>query len=401
MGKPCTNSNSVNVGDLSKGCRGTLDHVQGSPQGHNILFCHAHKAKMPSSQWTRAYCNAMSQSNINKNQSTKKRQIARHANWQIFASLPFTSFSTKFLMDNCVVFNASHNKQHIDLHKDALVIDVSELEIIDTIKGARLVPAGSEADTPLFMLVPREEVVGSGKQVDVSSLIATLETLESNNKVSLEHGKSRYVGHASSGTKYTCSGLTPNHGGKGIHESSIKDLPEAQWLEGVDKVHPKVWASFDWISWFWGSTGIPECNEIWELCDNARTSWNTQECFNLWSNIQQVECVPLQPHWWGFFLFCCYSAGREMWWFTLLNEWWHLLLFCVRRVWCGGGSPPQGCAPFQPIGISLCNDSSQSSKGGVVLFSVLENRCCRNSMPLTELEKEWLRNEQVCCWLCT
>ena len=53
---------------------------------------------------------------------------------------------------------------------DALVIDVSELEIIDTTKGARLLP-GSEADTPLFMLVPREEVVGSGKQVDVSSLL--------------------------------------------------------------------------------------------------------------------------------------------------------------------------------------------------------------------------------------
>ena len=92
-----------------------------------------------------------------------------------------------------------------------------------------LVPAGSEADTPLFMLVPREEVVGSGKQVDISSLIAALETLERNNKVSLEHGKSRYVGHASSGTKYTCSGVAPNHGGKGIRESGLKDLPEAQW----------------------------------------------------------------------------------------------------------------------------------------------------------------------------
>ena len=70
-----------------------------------------------------------------------------------------------------MVFDASHNKQHIDLCKDALVIDVSELEIIDTTKGARLVPAGSEADTPVFMLVPSEEVVGSGKLVDVSSLI--------------------------------------------------------------------------------------------------------------------------------------------------------------------------------------------------------------------------------------
>ena len=96
-------------------------------------------------------------------------------------------------------------------------------------RGARLVPAGGEADTPVFMLVPWEEVVGSGKQVDISSLIAALETLETNNKVSLEHGKSRYVGHASSGTKYTCSGVAPNHGGKGIHESGIKDLPEAQW----------------------------------------------------------------------------------------------------------------------------------------------------------------------------
>ena len=132
-------------------------------------------------------------------------------------------------MNNCVVFDASHNKQHIDLRMDALVIDVSELEIINTTKGARLIPAGSEADTPLFMLVPREEVVGSCKQVDISSLIAALETLESNNKVSLEHGKSRYVGHASSGTKYMCSGVGPNRGGKGIHESCIKDLTEAQW----------------------------------------------------------------------------------------------------------------------------------------------------------------------------
>ena len=129
-----------------------------------------------------------------------------------------------------MVFDASHNKQHMDIRMDALVIDVSELEIIDTTKGARLLP-GSEADTPLFVLVPREEVVGSGKQVDISSLIAALETLESNNKVSLERGKSRYVGCASAETKYTCSGVAPNRGGKGIHESSIKDLPKAQWKE--------------------------------------------------------------------------------------------------------------------------------------------------------------------------
>ena len=50
---------------------------------------------------------------------------------------------------------------------------MSELEIIDTTKGARLVPAGSEAFTPVFMLVPREEVVGSGKQVDVFSNCST------------------------------------------------------------------------------------------------------------------------------------------------------------------------------------------------------------------------------------
>ena len=60
---------------------------------------------------------------------------------------------------------------------------MSELQIIDTTKGARLVPGGSEADTPVFVIVPWEEVVGSCKQVDVSSLIAALETLESNNKV--------------------------------------------------------------------------------------------------------------------------------------------------------------------------------------------------------------------------
>ena len=36
-----------------------------------------------------------------------------------------------------MVFDASHNKQHIDLCKDALVIDVSELEIIDTTKGGK------------------------------------------------------------------------------------------------------------------------------------------------------------------------------------------------------------------------------------------------------------------------
>ena len=50
-----------------------------------------------------------------------------------------------------MVFNASHNKQHIDIRIDALVIDMSELEIIDTTKGARLIPAGSEADTPVFL----------------------------------------------------------------------------------------------------------------------------------------------------------------------------------------------------------------------------------------------------------
>ena len=43
---------------------------------------------------------------------------------------------------------------------------MSELQIIDTTKVARLVPGGSEADTPVFVLVPWEEVVGSGKQVD-------------------------------------------------------------------------------------------------------------------------------------------------------------------------------------------------------------------------------------------
>ena len=158
-----------------------------------------------------------------------KSQGCKLANLLQVCHLPFTSFSTKFLTDNCVVFDASHNKQHIELHKYALVIDVSELEIINTTKGARLIPAGSEADTPLFVLVPREEVVGSGKQVDVSSLIAALETLESNNKVSLECGKSRYVGHATSGTKYTCSGVAPNRVEKGICESGIKDLPKAQW----------------------------------------------------------------------------------------------------------------------------------------------------------------------------
>ena len=50
-GKRCTNSNSVNGGDLSKGCRGTLGHVQGSPQGCNISFCHGYKAHTPLSQW--------------------------------------------------------------------------------------------------------------------------------------------------------------------------------------------------------------------------------------------------------------------------------------------------------------------------------------------------------------
>ena len=60
-------------GDLWKGCRGTLDHVKGSPQGCNILFCHAHKAKMPLSQWTWTYNNVMSQSSIKKKWSTKKR----------------------------------------------------------------------------------------------------------------------------------------------------------------------------------------------------------------------------------------------------------------------------------------------------------------------------------------
>ena len=75
MGKQCTNSNSVNGGDLSKGCRGTLDHVQGSPQCHNILFCHSHNTKMPSSQQTIAYCNAMSQSNIKGKQCTSQLQL--------------------------------------------------------------------------------------------------------------------------------------------------------------------------------------------------------------------------------------------------------------------------------------------------------------------------------------
>ena len=35
---------------------------------------------------------------------------------------------------------------------------MSELEIIDTTKGARLIPAGSEPDTPVFVLVLWEEV---------------------------------------------------------------------------------------------------------------------------------------------------------------------------------------------------------------------------------------------------
>ena len=140
-----------------------------------------------------------------KNHSAKKRancKVHKLTNLLQVSHLPFTSFLTKFLKDNCVVFDASHNKQHIDIHMDALVIDVSKLKIIDTTQGARLLP-GSEADAPLFVLVPREgpEVVGSGKQVDMSSLIPALETLESNNKVSLEHGKSRYVGHASAETK--------------------------------------------------------------------------------------------------------------------------------------------------------------------------------------------------------
>ena len=75
MGKQCTNSNSLNGGDLSKGCRGTLDHIQGSPQGHNILFCHTHKAKTTSSQWTRAYHNAMSQSNIKGKRCTNSNSV--------------------------------------------------------------------------------------------------------------------------------------------------------------------------------------------------------------------------------------------------------------------------------------------------------------------------------------
>ena len=138
-------------------------------------------------------------------------------------------------------------------------------------------------------------------------------------------------------------------------------------------------ASFDWISRFWGSTGIPECNEIWQLCDNVRPSWNTQECFNLWSNIQRVQCVPLQPHGWGFFLFCCYSAGREKWWLVHSTQWvmTFVIILCLpSMVWWWLSTP--GCAPFQPVGVSLCNDSSQSRKWGVVLFSVLENGCCRN-----------------------
>ena len=125
-----------------------------------------------------------------------------------------------------MVFDASHNKQHIEICKDAKVIDVSKLKIIDTTKGARLLQ-GIEADVPLFMLVPREEVVGSGEQMDISSLLPALETLKSNNKVSLEHGNSRYVGHATYETMYTCSGVVPIHGGKGIYETGINDLPEA------------------------------------------------------------------------------------------------------------------------------------------------------------------------------
>ena len=133
----------------------------------------------------------MSQSNIKKNWSAQKRancKAHKLANLLQVCHLPFTGFSTKFLKDNCAVFDASHNKQHIDIHMDALVIDVSELEIINTTMGARLLP-GSEADAPLFVLVPMGGGGGgSGKQVDVSSLIPALETLKSNNKVSLECG---------------------------------------------------------------------------------------------------------------------------------------------------------------------------------------------------------------------
>ena len=93
---------------------------------------------MPSSQQTRAYHNVMSESNIKKNWSAKKRancKAHKHTNLLQVSHLPLTSFSTKFLKDNCVVFDASHNKQHIDICKEAKVIDVSKLKIIDTTRG--------------------------------------------------------------------------------------------------------------------------------------------------------------------------------------------------------------------------------------------------------------------------
>ena len=302
-------------------------------------------------------------------------------------------------MDNCVVFDASLHQQHIDQCTDPLVIDVSELEIIDTTKGARLVPAGSEADTPVFMLVPREEVVGSGKQVDVSSLIAALETLESNNKVSLEHGKSRYVGHASSGTKYTCSGVVPNHGGKGIRESSLKDLPEAQW-KGLIKFVRK--------------------------CEHLLIGYLDSGVLQGFQNAMRFGNFATMPGPPGTHknasIYGAISSGRNVFLSSHMDEDFFYSVVTVQAEKSDGSlylMSDDICYyfVFTEYGVAVA-----LRPGDVLLFNPLayhsvmtpvnpENEvwCCSlylkmgvvgkndNSMPLTELEKEWLRNEQVCC----
>ena len=282
---------------------------------------------------------------------------------------------------------------------DALVIDVSELERIDTTKGARHVPAGSEADTPVFVLVPWEEVVGSGKQVDVSSLIAALETLESNNKVSLERGKSRYVGHASSGTKYTCSGVVPNCGGKGIHESGLKDLPEAQW-KGLIKFIRKcehlligylvsgVLQGFQNAIRFGNFAtmpGPPGMHKNASIYGAISSQWNVFLSSHMdedfFYSVVMVQAEKSDGS--------LYSMSDDICYCFVFTEYGVVVAL-----------HPGDVLLFNPLAyhsvttpVNLENEVRSCSlylKMGVVGKN-------DNSMSLTELEKEWLRNEQVYC----
>ena len=223
--------------------------------------------------------------------------------------------------------------------------------------------------------------------------------MESNNKVSLEHGKSRYVGHASSGTKYMCSGVAPNLGGKGIRESSLKDLPKAQW-KGLIKF-------------------IQKCEHllIGYLDSGVLQGFQNAIRFGNFATMPGPPGTHKNASIYG-----AISSGRNVFLSSHMDEDFFYSVLTVQAEKSDGSLYSMSddiCYYFvftkYGVAVALC-------PGDVLLFNPLayhsvvtpvnpENEvwCCSlylkmgvvgkndNSMPLTELEKEWLRNEQVCC----